>query len=154
MALFIDSLAISSPPIASLQPIPSEHVADGGNTAPVLSISGVPAGTVELAVICHDPDAPLPNGFTHWTVYGIPASASDVDVSASGVREGPNGIGAAGWTGPQPPAGHGQHHYYFWVYALNRPVTGEPTREEFLRDYVDAVIEQARVVGTYEIAAG
>lgn len=154
MALFIDSLAITSETIAPLQPIPNQHVADGGNTPPALTVSGAPNGTVEFAVICHDPDAPLPHGFTHWTVYGIPADASDLDLSAPGVREGPNGIGAKGWTGPQPPAGHGVHHYYFWVYALNRPVAGEPTREEFLRDYADAVIEQARTVGTYEIAAG
>lgn len=153
MALFIDSLAIASPTIPALAPIPDAHAADGGNTAPLLLMAGAPQGTVELAVICHDPDAPLPHGFTHWTVYGIPASASHIDLADPGVREGPNGIGAIGWTGPQPPAGHGVHHYYFWVYALNRRVVGEPTREEFLRDYADAVIEQARLVGTYETPA-
>ncbi|TAM71048.1 MAG: YbhB/YbcL family Raf kinase inhibitor-like protein [Microbacteriaceae bacterium] len=150
MPLFNGSLAVASPTIAALAPIPENHSADGGNVAPAITFSGAPQGTVEFALICHDPDAPLPSGFTHWTVYGIPAGASGVELSAEGVREGPSGIGGHGWTGPQPPVGHGPHHYYFWLYALNRHVDGEPTREEFLRDYADAVIEQARLVGTFE----
>ena len=147
MALF-DRLAISSPDFAALGPIPAAFSADGGNRAPRLGISGVPAGTAELAIICHDPDAPLPNGFTHLTAYGIPADATEVDLGA--VRVGPNGMGEKAWSGPHPPAGHGVHHYYFWVYALSSPVSGTPTREEFLAENGDAVIEQARVVGTFE----
>jgi Raf kinase inhibitor-like YbhB/YbcL family protein len=150
MALFIDKLAVTSPTIPALHRIPDEHAADGGNTAPTLIVSGAPEGTVEFAVICHDPDAPLPQGFTHWTVYGVPGDASVIDVTTTSVRVGPNGIGGAAWTGPQPPVGHGLHHYYFWLYALGRTVAGEPTREEFLKEYADAIIEQARLVGTYE----
>ena len=150
MALFIDRLAIASPDFAALAPIPAEFTADGGNAAPRLRVSGAPEGTVELAVVCHDPDAPLPQGFTHWTVYGVPADADELDTAADGVRVGPNGMGQTGWFGPQPPVGHGVHHYYFWVYALRRPVAGTPTREEFLADYADAIIEQARVVGTFQ----
>ncbi|MFX0543136.1 hypothetical protein ACEWPM_015570 [Roseovarius sp. S4756] len=52
--------------------------------------------------------------------------------------------------GPQPPEGHGKHHYYFWVYALNTTVEGTPTREEFLDKYADNIIEQNRIVGLYE----
>lgn len=150
MALFIDKLTIASPTITPLQRIPEEHVADGGNTAPVIAISGAPDGTVELAVICHDPDAPLAYGFTHWVVYGISPEVSELDLTAAGVRTAANGTGSAAWFGPQPPAGHGQHHYYFWVYALSRAVMGEPTREVFLSEFGDAIIEQARLVGTYE----
>jgi Raf kinase inhibitor-like YbhB/YbcL family protein len=150
VALFIDSLVISSPDIQALLPIPRGFSADGGNATPRLEFSGEPAGTIELAVICHDPDAPLPNGFTHWTVYGIPASATRLDLDSAAVRVGPNGAGQASWYGPQPPVGHGPHHYYFWVYALARTVEGAPTREEFLADYSDSIIEQARLVATFE----
>jgi Raf kinase inhibitor-like YbhB/YbcL family protein len=150
MAPLFDKLAIASPTITPLRPIPDEHVAGGGNAAPTITISGVPEGTVELAVICHDPDAPLAQGFTHWVVYGLPSSTTVVDLSVAGVRTAANGTGSSGWFGPQPPEGHGQHHYYFWVYALNRRVAGEPTREAFLGEYADAIIEQARLVGTYE----
>ncbi|MFC5500733.1 YbhB/YbcL family Raf kinase inhibitor-like protein [Lysinimonas soli] len=150
MALFIDRLAISSPDFPPLGAIPPRLTADGGNETPRLEISGAPEGTVELALICHDPDAPLPHGFTHWVVYGIPADATTVDPTAPGVRVAPNGTGGSTWFGPQPPAGHQLHHYYFWLYALSRPVEGTPTREEFLADYGDAIIEQARTVGTFE----
>ena len=109
-------------------------------------LKAVEEGIVKVAS-CNN-FCPLPNGFTHLTAYGIPADATDVDLGA--VRVGPNGMGEKAWSGPQPPAGHGVHHYYFWVYALSSPVSGTPTREEFLAENGDAVIEQARVVGTFE----
>lgn len=146
MGLNIQDLAISSPDIDADTVIEDRFAAETGNEVPRLNISGVPSDAVELAVILHDPDAPLPNGFTHWVVYGI--DPATVDVSAG--RLGPNGIGEAAYSGPQPPYGHGTHHYYFWVYAMNRPVEGSPTREEFLEQYADAIIEQNRLVGTYQ----
>lgn len=146
MALF-DKLKITTTAFENLGRIPDEFTADGGNVEPTLAVDGVPEGAVELAIIAHDPDAPLPHGFTHWTVYGVPADAQEVTAGTG--RVGPRSFGDVGYSGPQPPAGHGEHHYYFWVYALDRPVEGEPTREEFLADYADAVLEQARVVGTY-----
>lgn len=145
MGLNIQDLAISSPDIAQGAAINDVFAAETGNQVPALEIAGVPAGAVELAVILHDPDAPLPNGFTHWTVYGIDPESASIE---SG-RIGPNGIGEAAYTGPQPPFGHGTHHYYFTVYALSRPVEGLPSREEFLASYADAIIEQNRLVGTY-----
>lgn len=147
MGLFIDKLAISSPDIAPLSRIGDAFTADGGHTVPRLEFTGAPEGTVELAVIVHDPDAPLRRGFTHWTVYGVPADATALDVD--GARQGLNTMGEVGWYGPEPPFGHGEHHYYFWVYALSRAVEGTPSREEFLATYAEDVIEQARFVGTY-----
>ena len=149
MALFIDKLAVSSPDFATLGPIPEGFSADGGNAIPTIEISGAPQGTAEFALILNDPDAPLPQGFTHWVVYGIPADAGTLDVSAPGVRLGPNGMGVAAYSGPQPPVGHGEHHYFFAVYALNTAVEGEPSREEFLARYADSIIEQARTVGVF-----
>lgn len=149
MALFIDKLAISSPDIENLSRIADHFTADGGHAIPAIEFDGAPAGTVELAVICHDPDAPLRQGFTHWTVYGIPGDATSLDLDTDGVRVGPNTLGENAWYGPEPPFGHGEHHYYFWVYALSKPVEGAPSREQFLADYADDIIEQARFVGTF-----
>lgn len=150
MTLRIDELAIGSADLDSLAPIPSMFSADGGNAIPRISFAGVPDGTVELALICHDPDAPLPNGFTHWVVYGITPDSTSVELSRSETRLGPNGAGDTAWSGPQPPTGHGVHHYYFWLYALNAHVRGLPGREEFIDRYGPHVIEQARLVGTFE----
>lgn len=144
---FPGTIRVSTPDFSAGDRMPYEYTADGGNSAPVLQVSGVPAAAVELAVVCHDPDAPLPRGYTHWTLYGIAPDATRIDASSG--RTGANSTGKTGYFGPQPPLHHGEHHYYFWVYALSRPVEGEPTREEFLDAYADAIIEQNRVIGTY-----
>lgn len=150
MGLNIQDLKISFSSIGDGGPLPFRHANDQENVSPALQIEGVPSDAVELALICHDPDAPLPFGFTHWTVYGIPTDTTSIGEGKSVGREGQTGFGAAGYGGPLPPEGHGTHHYYFWVYALSRQVQGEPSREDFLRDYADAIIEQNRVVSTYQ----
>ena len=130
--------------------LPERFAYDKGNEVPALHISGIPSEAVELAVIVHDPDAPFPFGFTHWLLFGVPATTSVIDADANGAfRPGTNDFGDAGWGGPLPPEGHGDHHYYFWVYALDTTVEGEPTREEFLTRYGDHILEQNRVVATY-----
>lgn len=140
-------LIVSSPDIEQGGAIADRFSAYGANETPRIRVSGVPQGAVELALIVHDPDAPYPHGFTHWLRYGIPADMTDL--SAAPGRDGTNDAGATGYFGPKPPAGHGIHHYYFWVYALDRAVQGEPAREEFLARYGDHVLEQNRLVGTY-----
>lgn len=151
MGLSIKDLAIASPDFANGGRLDAKHANDQDNIAPRLTITGVPEGTVELAVICHDPDAPLPHGWVHWTLYGIPADATELGTDADATyRPGPNDFGTTGYGGPQPPAGHGLHHYYFWVYALDRAVEGTPSRAEFLAGYADAILEQNRTIGTFE----
>ncbi|WP_156758844.1 YbhB/YbcL family Raf kinase inhibitor-like protein [Microbacterium karelineae] len=144
---FPGTIAVSSPDFGDRTRMPDRFTAEHEDVAPVIEVTGVPADAVELALICHDPDAPIPHGWTHWTLFGIPADATTIAADIG--REGITTKGEAGYSGPLPPPGHGDHSYYFWVYALSRPVAGEPTREEFLRDYADAVIEQNRVVGLY-----
>ena len=152
MGLNIKDLAIASAAFANGGRMEDRFANDKGNDQPALTISGVPDGTVELAVICHDPDAPLPHGFTHWTLYGIPADTTEIAENAGDqeFRPGQNEFGATGYGGPQPPGGHGPHHYYFWVYALDTAVDGAPSRLEFLDRYGDHIIEQNRVIGVYE----
>ena len=151
MGLNILDLKITSPDFDHAGRLDDRHANDRDNAAPGLKITGVPDGTRELAIICHDPDAPLPFGFTHWTLYGLPADTPDVPRDADErFKPGPNDFGATGYGGPQPPDGHGLHHYYFWVYALGTAVSGTPSRKEFLETYGDNIIEQNRVVGVYE----
>lgn len=80
----------------------------------------------------------------------VPPGTTDITDAQSKFRVGPNGAGQPGHYGPQPPDGHGPHHDYFWVYALNTQVDGAPIREQFLERYKDNIIEQNRVVGIYE----
>ncbi|MET4636836.1 YbhB/YbcL family Raf kinase inhibitor-like protein [Mycetocola sp. 2940] len=141
------ALSIHSTDFPDGERIPVRCTGDGENDLPSLTIDGVPQSAVELALICHDPDAPGRGGFTHWTAYGLAPGTAQVAVAD--YREGPNDAGEPGWYGPKPPAGHGTHHYTFTVYALSRAVDGSPNRAEFLRSYANAVLEQASLIGTY-----
>lgn len=148
MPLNIQDLSIQSSDITPHETIDRRFVADGENAIPALEITGVPANAQELAIIVHDPDAPLPQGFTHLTLYGIAAKDQQLDVANA--RFGPHGGGEPAYTGPEPPFGHGRHHYYFWVYALDTKVDGAPSREEFLERYAGNIVEQNRFVAHYE----
>jgi hypothetical protein len=144
-------MKLSCPAFTAGAEIPERYTKSGADDQPELTIAGVPDGTRELAVICHDPDAPMPQGFTHWTLYGIPADTEQVPMNGEKrFRPGPNDYGDIGWGGPQPPEAHGPHHYYFWLYALDMQVQGTPDRDTFVHDYAQHVIEQSRIVGVYE----
>ena len=125
------------------------HTASGANRPPLLTVTDLPDGTMELALIVHDPDAPLPQGFTHWLRYGLPPRGGVISGDDVPHHDGVNDFGNRGYDGPEPPPGHGLHHYYFWVYALGDVVDGEPTRDEFLRRYAHSIIGQQRIVATY-----
>jgi Raf kinase inhibitor-like YbhB/YbcL family protein len=153
MELRLKDLEITSPAFSPLETIPKKYTSDGENVSPTLEWDKIPPETKQLALICHDPDAPLPFGFTHWTIYNIPA---DVKAIAEGegnkYTEGLNTSGSNDYTGPAPPEGHGVHHYYFWLYALDRTLDLKAglSRKELLEAISDYVIAQARLVGTYE----
>ena len=155
MTLNLGDLHINSPAFGPLERIPERYVYDGDNISPPVEWSGAPPDTKEFALICHDPDAPLPYGFTHWVVYGIPADVTSIG-EGKGKKvftEGTTGYGEQGWGGPAPPPGHGPHHYYFWLYALDTALNLKPglTREQLLDAIADHIIVQARLVGIYEL---
>lgn len=146
-------LEITSPAFDFGAPIPRRHTRDGEDVSPPLRWSGVPEGTRELALVCHDPDAPMPRGFTHWVVSGIPPDAGELpEGGGSKYTEGVNDYGGEGWGGPGPPPGHGPHHYFFFLYALDTEVGAGPglTRGQLLDRIEDHVIEMNRLLGTYE----
>ncbi|HEU4974821.1 MAG TPA: YbhB/YbcL family Raf kinase inhibitor-like protein [Baekduia sp.] len=150
--LNVGDLAVRSPAFGDHAPIPRRHASDGENVAPALEWSGAPEGTRAFALVVHDPDAPLVDGFTHWVAYGIPGEAPGLPEGGGDVVSGTNSFGTSGYGGPAPPPGHGPHHYFFWLYALDEPLDLEPglDRRALLERIEDHVIEQARLVGTYE----
>ncbi|MDQ3675697.1 MAG: YbhB/YbcL family Raf kinase inhibitor-like protein [Actinomycetota bacterium] len=150
--LYIGDLTVTSPAFAPHGALPERHTSDGENVAPALEWTGAPDGTVGFAVVTHDPDAPLVDGFAHWVAYGIPGDAGGLPEGGGDAVSGTNSRGDSGYTGPAPPPGHGLHHYYFWVYALDSELDLEPglDRRELLARIEDHVIEQARIIGTYE----
>ena len=149
--IYVGNLKLRSPAFDGHKSIPDRHTSNGENVAPGLEWAGAPEGTRAFAIVVHDPDAPLVDGFTHWVAYGIPGDATGLAEGGEGVVNGTNSFGEAGYSGPAPPPGHGPHHYYFWLYALDDDLdlpAGLDRRA--LHDRIeDHVIEQARVIGTY-----
>lgn len=136
--------------------IPAQHTGDGADTSPALTWSNPPEGTQAYAVVCHDPDAPLlkPDayGFVHWVCYNIPGSVTELEEGTSSYSAGQNDFGNSGYGGPMPPPGHGRHHYFFWVLALDKTLElpeGLSMLELFAK-IEPHVIGMNRLVGTYE----
>ena len=92
----------------------------GQNRSPALSWSAPPAGTRSLALIMHDPDAPMAGGFYHWVVYDLPPATRTLALNARLQSEqlGLTSAGRAGYHGPCPPPGPA-HHYNFTIYAVD-----------------------------------
>lgn len=137
--------------------IPTRHTGEGENVSPPLRWADAPDGAKAFAVVCHDPDAPLVTpkgqyGYVHWVLYGIPGSVTSLDEGTSQYTAGKNETGEPGYTGPMPPEGHGVHHYFFWVIALDRDVDlpAGLTLWELLERIESSVIGMNRLVGTYQ----
>ncbi len=110
--------------------IPERFACTGENVSPPLSWTGVPAGTVELAITVTDLDAggdasgPAggADGFVHWIVAGLAPGLTALDEGADpeGSVQARNDSSELGWSGPCPPAGE-VHRYRFTLHALSAP---------------------------------
>jgi Raf kinase inhibitor-like YbhB/YbcL family protein len=103
-------------------------VPGGEDVSPQLSWSGFPDGTKSFAVTCYDPEAPTASGFWHWAVVDVAVNVTELargagDEPGSGLPSGAfqlcNDAGVRQFVGAAPPPGHGRHHYYFVVHAVD-----------------------------------
>ncbi len=140
--------------------MPTRHTGDGVNVSPSLSWFHVPRGTVTMALICEDPDAPEDEPWVHWLIYNIPAfrlrlpegiSRREEPEEVDGAFQGINSSGTVGYDGPSPPVGHGTHHYTFTLYAVDRALDLRPraTKEVLLRALKGHVLATAAIMATY-----
>jgi Raf kinase inhibitor-like YbhB/YbcL family protein len=138
-------------------PLRTAGMGVGENISPALRWSGVPAGTVELAIILEDPDVPLPRPFVHMIAYriapdraGFPEGA--LAREARGIAFGKGTAGAQGYMGPRPIPGHGPHRYFWHILALNQApeFQSAPKLRNFLEGISGKVIGYGCLVGIYE----
>ncbi|MGY6502796.1 MAG: YbhB/YbcL family Raf kinase inhibitor-like protein [Acidimicrobiales bacterium] len=151
--LHLGDLQITSPAFGHGERIPDRHTTNGDDVSPELSWTGAPDGTRAFALVCHDPDAPLTDGFTHWVVAGIPGDATSIpEGGGAAFTQGTTDFGAEQYNGPAPPPGHGTHHYFFHLYALSDEVEVPAgiSRAELLERIDSSILVQARLVGTYD----
>lgn len=153
--------SLTSSAFAEGEPIPRRHTEDGEDLSPELAWSGLPEGTVELALIVDDPDAPTVEPWVHWILYKIPPAAGGLPEGLpqsprlddhAGMLQGKNSWGTVGYRGPAPPKGHGTHHYHFKLYALDAPldVGPEPDKKSLMMAMSGHVLSHRELVGTYE----
>jgi Raf kinase inhibitor-like YbhB/YbcL family protein len=148
----IGDLSVTSSAFIHAERIPDRFTGDGEGISPPLAWKNVPDGTESFAIICSDPDAPLTYGFTHWVLYNIPQDVRSIDAGEdSKFTAGANGAGKSGYYPPTPLPGHGDHFYYFHLYALDAMSPLEPglDSDKLLARVDDHILVQARLVGRY-----
>ncbi len=159
------TIQVTSSAFAQGHPIPRKYTGEGDDVSPPLAWSGVPDGAKELALICDDPDAPTAEPWVHWVICKIPPASKGLSEGVprkarpkepAGALQGKNSWPAGGdnvgYRGPMPPPGHGVHHYYFKLYALDAPVDVEPNldKKALLEKIQDHVLAEGVLMGTYE----
>jgi len=156
MGFALSPITLTSATFSAGGAIPKSATMEGENISPQLRWTQIPDGTKSFAIICHDPDAPLITpgkyGFVHWVLYNLPASVTELAAGAKLGTAGKNDFGELGYGGPMPPPGHGQHHYFFMVLALNAELhlPAGLTQWELLEKIEPHVIGMNRLMGTYQ----
>jgi Raf kinase inhibitor-like YbhB/YbcL family protein len=155
MGFALSTMQLTSTAFEQGGEIPRKHTGEGEDVSPPLSWSKPPEGTRSFALICHDPDAPLVTpgayGFVHWVLYNIPGSVQGLPEGAKDYTRGYTSSGRDSYGGPMPPPGHGTHHYFFWLLALNAELDLPPglSMWELLEKIEPNVVGMNRLVGTY-----
>ena len=156
MGFAITDMKLTSTAFEDGGAIPKRHTGEGEDVSPALSWSKAPADAKAFALICHDPDAPLIKdgqyGYVHWVIYNIPGTADVLPEGVSDHTFGINDFTKYGYGGPMPPQGHGTHHYFFWLFALNSAdkLPAGLTLWELLERIEPSVIGMNRLMGTYK----
>ena len=159
------TMKLTSNAIGNGSKIDAKYTVEGEDVSPPLTWDGAPEGTKEFALIGDDPDAPTPEPWIHWEIYGIPfdvrALPEGIKSNAPQLRE-PNAARQGknswdsgvtiGYRGPMPPPGHGTHHYHVKLYALDTELALPPsaTKRQLLDAINGHILAKAELVGTYE----
>ena len=163
------TIDLSSPAFADGGRLPPRFTADGEGVSPPLVWGDPPAGTVRMALVVEDADAPTPHPLVHAVIWGIAPVAgrlaegairpdgggdADADLADGADRRavGRNSFFGEGWLPPDPPTGHGAHRYAFQLFALGAGAgdPGEtPRRGDVVAAMTGHVLAAAVLIGTY-----
>jgi len=144
-------MQITSPAFKIDETLPAKYTCQGEDINPALSWDDLPAGTVSLALIVDDPDAPA-GTWTHWTIWNIDPATNGLKENEvpAGAVEGITSWGNTGWRGPCPPSG--THRYYFKLYALDiaLSLTSSATVQDLTSALKGHILAKAELMATYQ----
>jgi Raf kinase inhibitor-like YbhB/YbcL family protein len=150
--LVLESAAFDAPIL------PQRFTEDGEGLSPPFSWKGVPAGAVSLLLVIEDADSPTPHPLVHAIVYDLPPADGLLKEGAIGTLDdedhphtGLNSLLNTGYLPPDPPPGHGLHHYAAQIYALDAPsgFTTSPGRAAVRTLLHKHAIARGMIVTTY-----
>ncbi len=135
----------------------------GADRSPQLSWTPPPPGTAQLLLVVEDTDVPIGKPAVHCLALIDPATkhlepgALAAKQPGAGVRPLRSTVGR-GYHGPAPVKGHGPHHYTFQLFALEKPVDGNPDATSpdrarpraLLSTVTSPVLGRGRLTGVFE----
>ncbi len=136
--------------------IPRKYTCQGVDVNPPLTILETPSEAKSLALIMDDPDVPerirADRMWVHWVAFNIDPKTEQIaeGVPSLGVQ-GKNTGGHNRYMGPCPP--DREHRYFFKLYALDTKLDlpEGATKEELLKAMDGHILEQAQLMGRYEL---
>jgi Raf kinase inhibitor-like YbhB/YbcL family protein len=150
------AFSISSPSFQNGKDIPKKFTCDGDDVSPALSWTDPPQGVKSFALIADDPDAPR-GTWTHWVLFDLPPSTSNlaegvpkVGELPDGGRQGVNDFPKIGYGGPCPPPGK-PHRYFFKLYALDNKLNlkAGASKQEVEQAIQNHILGKAESMGKY-----
>jgi Raf kinase inhibitor-like YbhB/YbcL family protein len=149
-------IKVTSPAFEDGGLIPARYTCDGEDISPPLQWEDVPEGTVSIALISDDPDAPM-GTWVHWVLFNLPADtralAENVPpdkILANGAKQGTTDFGRIGYGGPCPPSG--THRYFFKIYALDVEIDSPAgiTKSQLLSAMEGHILGKGRLICKYK----
>jgi Raf kinase inhibitor-like YbhB/YbcL family protein len=150
---------ISSPAFASGARMPVRFTSDGPGVSPPLQWTNIPPATATLALIVEDADSPTSEPLVHAIAVGIDPRLRGFDegditaeTEATPANLGRNSFLRQTWLPPDPPPGHGVHHYAFQIFALlpGDEFSSAPGRKELTDAIRQRAIASGCLIGTYQ----
>lgn len=139
--------------------IPARYTCSGESISPPLRWENPPEGTVSMALIVDDPDAPTKT-FVHWVLFNIPPEPNILPEGLDPSKryensdlvpvEGVNDFGNLGYGAPCPPPGT-PHRYSFRLYALDSTISlGTGATKQQLMDAMQGhILAESNVHGVF-----
>jgi Raf kinase inhibitor-like YbhB/YbcL family protein len=145
-----EHMQLTSPAFKDNDDIPVQYTCKGENVSPPLNIFNVPKNAKSLALIMHDPDAPL-GDFVHWLIWDMQPGIHSVRANSMpvGAMQGATSFGRNEYGGPCPPAGSGTHRYIFELYAIDSSLNlnSTTTRENLQKAMKGHILEKSTLTG-------